>query len=113
MKEIYTEINIDASAKTVWDILIDFDNYPNWNPFMKQISGELQEGSKLKIFIKPYNSRGLNYKPTILELKVEEKIRWLGITGLPHLFDGEHSLILKKMSENKILFVKKRSSPEF
>ena len=37
MKEIYTEIEINSSAEEVWNILINFANYPNWNPFMKQI----------------------------------------------------------------------------
>jgi len=47
MKEIYTEIEINSSAKIIWNILTNFDNYPNWNPFMKQIIGELQEDSKI------------------------------------------------------------------
>ncbi|MGP8023888.1 MAG: SRPBCC family protein [Methanobacterium sp.] len=76
MKEIYTEIEINSSAKIIWNILTNFDNYPNWNPFMKQIIGELQEDSKIQITIKPYNSRSITYKPKILELKPEEKIKW-------------------------------------
>jgi hypothetical protein len=107
MKEIYTEIVIKSSTKVIWNIIINFDNYPNWNPFMKQIIGELQEGSKIQVTIKPYNSGNITYKPKILELKPEEKIKWLGITGIPHLFDGEHSLILKKIDENKVLFIQK------
>ena len=31
----------------------------------------------------------------------------VGITGIPHLFDGEHNLILKKIDENKVLFIQK------
>ncbi len=107
MKEIYTEIEINSSVEEIWNILTNFDNYPNWNPFMKQINGELQEGSKIQVTIKPYNSGSIVYKPRILELKPEEKIKWLGITGIPHLFDGEHSLILKKIDENKVLFIQK------
>ena len=98
---------INSSAKLVWDILTDFDNFPKWNPFMKQISGELREGSRIQVLIKPYNSRDITYKPTILDLKHEEKIKWLGNTWIPHLFDSEHSLILKKIDENRILFVQK------
>jgi uncharacterized protein YndB with AHSA1/START domain len=55
MKEIYTEIEINASAGIVWDILTDFDNFPNWNPFIKKISGILQEGERIEVFIKPPN----------------------------------------------------------
>ena len=31
----------------------------------------------------------------------------VGITGIPHLFDGEHNLILEKIDENKVLFIQK------
>jgi uncharacterized protein YndB with AHSA1/START domain len=35
MKELHTEIEIDASAERVWDILTDFASYPQWNPFIR------------------------------------------------------------------------------
>lgn len=107
MKEIYTEIEINASASMVWDILTDFDNFPNWNPFIKEISGNLQEGAQIEAFIKPPNSSGMKFKPKILAYKPEEELRWLGSLRIPKLFDGEHSLIIKRISENKVLFVQK------
>ena len=39
MKEIYTEIEINASANIIWRIITDFEGYPHWNPFIKEISG--------------------------------------------------------------------------
>lgn len=144
MKELYTEIEINASASVVWDILTDFNNFPNWNPFIKEISGNLQEGSQIEVFItppknrsfqknhrffdapknqrffegffgrakifdfcKPPNSNGMRFKPKILTCKPKEEIRWLGNLWIPKLFDGEHSLIIEKISENKILFIQK------
>ncbi len=47
MKEIKTEIDIHSSSEKVWRILTDFSKYPEWNPFIDRISGELKEGSKL------------------------------------------------------------------
>ncbi|MFC2112118.1 hypothetical protein ACFLTA_02525 [Bacteroidota bacterium] len=32
-----------------WEILSDFPSYPEWNPFITQISGELKTGSKLNV----------------------------------------------------------------
>lgn len=125
MKELYTEIEINASASTVWDILTDFDNFSKWNPFIKAISGNLQEGSqievvitppknrrffgraKIKDFCKPPNSNGMKFRPKILTYKPEEELRWLGNLWVPKLFDGEHSLIIEKISENKVLFIQK------
>jgi uncharacterized protein YndB with AHSA1/START domain len=37
MKELHSEIEIDASAERVWAILTDFASYPRWNPFIRSI----------------------------------------------------------------------------
>lgn len=36
MKEIYTEIEIDAPASIVWSIITDFEDFTRWNPFIKE-----------------------------------------------------------------------------
>jgi hypothetical protein len=107
MKEIYTEIEINASAKVVWDILMDFEDFTNWNPFMKQISGNPQVGSRIQVFLQPPNSRGMTFKPEILEYKPEIKLRWIGNTLIPKIFDGEPNLIIKKINKDKVLFIQK------
>lgn len=107
MKEIYSEIEINASSKVVWDILMDFDNFPNWNPFIKEISGNPQVGSKLQVLIQPPDSRGMTFKPKILDNEAEKKLRWIGTLGIPKIFDGEHSWIINEINENKVLFVQK------
>ncbi|MGF7117062.1 SRPBCC family protein [Methanobacterium oryzae] len=107
MKEIYTEIEINASADVVWNIITNFDDYPRWNPFIKEISGNLQEGAQIEVFIKPPNSKGMKFKPKIIKFQPEKEVRWLGRLWIPKLFDGEHSLIIRKISENKVLFIQK------
>lgn len=107
IREIYTEIEINASSDTVWDILTDFDNFPNWNPFIKEISGKLQEGARIEVFIKPPNSNGMKFKPKILTYRPGKELRWLGNLWIPKLFEGEHSLIIEKISEDKVLFIQK------
>ena len=47
MKEIYSEIEINAPANVVWDIITDFDNYPEWNPFIMEISGNQIVGKQI------------------------------------------------------------------
>ncbi|MEN6591635.1 MAG: Polyketide cyclase / dehydrase and lipid transport [Methanobacterium sp. PtaU1.Bin097] len=107
MKEIHTEIEINAPASVVWEILTDFDHYPQWNPFIKEISGHQIVGAQLEVFIKPPNSNGMRFKPKILSYKPKEELRWLGALWIPKLFDGEHSLIIEKIDENKVLFIQK------
>ncbi len=35
MKSLKTSITIEAAPSVVWDILMDFEAYPDWNPFIK------------------------------------------------------------------------------
>lgn len=105
MKEIITEITIDANISTVWKVLMDFENHPKWNPFIKSISGEKIVGKKLEVFIKPPDGNGMTFKPVILKLDVNKEFRWKGKLGVPGLFDGEHFFILEPIEGNKTKFV--------
>jgi hypothetical protein len=107
MKEICTKIIINASPAVVWNIITDFENFGNWNPFIKKISGIPKEGNTIKVFIKPPNSNGIRFEPKILKYEPEKEIRWLGNLWVPKIFDGEHSLTIKKVEEYKVLFIQK------
>jgi hypothetical protein len=107
MKEICTKIQINASPIVVWNIINDFVNYEKWNPFIRRISGNPKEGYEIEILIKPPKSNGIRFKPKILKYDPEKEIRWLGRLWIPKLFDGEHSLTIKKLNENKVLFIQK------
>lgn len=43
------EIVINAPADLVWDVLLDFDNYGEWNPFCPSVKGEPVVGSALEM----------------------------------------------------------------
>ena len=45
MKEIRKETEIEAPVPDVWMVLTDFASYPEWNPFMRSIKGDLAEGA--------------------------------------------------------------------
>lgn len=93
-KEIKTEILINATPEKVWSILIDFDNYPNWNPFIKSIKGEVKVGNKITAIIEPPESKGMTFKPKILSFDTNKELKWLGHLLFAGLFDGEHKFEL-------------------
>ena len=107
MKEVYSEIQINASASVVWGILTDFEKFGEWNPFITEISGTLKEGSELRIFIEPPNSNGMEFKPTLKKVETEKKIQWLGKVWIPKLFDGEHRWIINQIDDSTVLFIQK------
>jgi hypothetical protein len=93
-KEIKTEILINASPEKIWTILTHFDNYPNWNPFIKSIKGEVKVGKKITARIEPPNAKGMTFKPRILVFNPNKELRWLGHLLFAGLFDGEHKFEL-------------------
>lgn len=101
MKTIQTEILIDAEVSKVWDILMDFETYPKWNPFIKSISGEQKIGEKLTVSIKPPGGNGMTFKPKILAIHPPKEFRWKGQLGIPGIFDGEHFFLLEASQAGK------------
>jgi len=53
IRELRTEIEIDAPPERVWDVLTDFGAYPEWNEFITSIKGEPTVGSRLLVHIEP------------------------------------------------------------
>ncbi|MFV5703329.1 SRPBCC family protein [Flavobacterium sp. XS2P12] len=93
-KEIKTEISINTTLDKVWAVLINFDNYPNWNPFIKSIKGEVKIGNNITVRIEPPKSKGMTFKPRILTFETNKEMSWLGHFLFSGLFDGEHKFEL-------------------
>ena len=98
MKSLKTEIIINAPIAKVWQVLTNFKAYPEWNPFIKRISGELGIASKLEVSIQPKGQNAMTIKPTILDVQEEKEFRWLGHLFIRGLFDGEHYFQLEVLS---------------
>ena len=89
MRAIHTEIGIGAPAAAVWSILIDTDNWAEWNPFAK-LSGRVAVGERVSVTLTPPGKSAMTLRPTIVKLEAGREFRWLGHLGIPGLFDGEH-----------------------
>ena len=93
-KEIKTEILINATPQKVWSILTNYENYPNWNPFIKSIIGEVKVGNKITARIEPPEAKGMTFKPKILTYETNKELSWIGHLLFAGLFDGEHKFEL-------------------
>ena len=93
-KEIKTEITINATTDKVWAVLTDFENYPNWNPFIKSIKGTVAVGNNIIARMEPPGANGMTFKPKVLAYDSNKEFRWIGHLLIPGLFDGEHKFEL-------------------
>lgn len=104
-KEIKTKIRIEASPAKVWAILTDFDKYPEWNPFIKSIKGDVAVGNKIVARIEPPEAKGMTFKPTVLAFDTNKEFRWIGHLLVKGLFDGEHKFELIDNGDGSTTFV--------
>ncbi|KAK4530149.1 hypothetical protein CCYA_CCYA03G1006 [Cyanidiococcus yangmingshanensis] len=85
--QVNTSIEILAPASVIWDILIDFDRYPEWNHLFVSVKGTPQLGATLTVQM----SRNMRFRPKVIQLLQENELTWEGKLGLGWFFRGKHS----------------------
>ncbi len=89
MPSVRVSTEIAASAAEVWRVLTDLAHFPQWNPFIREASGELVVGRR--IHVRPRTSLGLlSFHPTITRCERPHELRWRGGLVHPLLARGEH-----------------------
>ena len=101
MKSISTSITINAPVTEVWEALMQFDAYPEWNPFVRQISGNASNGEQLQVTIQGEGQKPMSFQPIVLESNPNREFRWKGKLFVKGLFDGEHYFKLESIGVNR------------
>jgi|1185.fasta_scaffold51317_2 hypothetical protein len=104
MKEISTEILIQGSSADVWNVLTDFRSYPRWNPFIKEIRGDLIVGSKLELKIVTPKKKIRTYNPVVTVVTPNSELRWYGRAFMPGILDGERIFKISHNGSQSIRF---------
>jgi hypothetical protein len=104
MRMVSSEIEIAAPAAPVWDVLTNMERYPEWNPFIREITGTLQVGERLSVRIQPPGGRAMTFRPTVRSFAPERELVWLGHLVIPGLFDGEHRFSIQPLEGDQVRF---------
>jgi len=99
MKEIRTEVRIQAPAQVVWAQLMDFEKYAEWNPFIISMQGEAKEGSFLESSLQLPGKKAMRFEPQVLVVDKNREFRWKGKLMVKGLFDGEHYFQLEEQAD--------------
>jgi hypothetical protein len=99
---LHTVIEINAEPERVWSILADFARYPEWNPFIRSIQGELKQGARLEVRIQPSGTKGMTFRPSVQAVNTGYELRWLGHFMFPGIFDGEHSFVIESIAAGRV-----------
>ena len=105
MKDVSTEIEIEAPAEKVWKILTDFVSYPEWNPFITKMKGDLRNGANLEMHLHiPGEKKETVLKVTILNVEENKELCWLGkLAG--GMFSGKRRFVIEPINEKRVRFI--------
>ena len=98
-REIVTEVEIAAPPERVWSVLTDAAKYPEWNPFIVSMQGDIQPGATLTNEMRPQAGSPMTFRPVVLRAEPDRELRWLGTLGFPRIFDGENYFLLNPSPE--------------
>lgn len=107
VKEAFSEVEIQAPAERIWQMLTNFASYPEWNPFIHRISGQPKERTRLKVYIEPPGAKGRTFHPKILKAQPNCELRWLGRLLIPGLFDSDYIFTIEHIGRNRVRFVQR------
>jgi len=103
--EVRDEIEINASPEKVWNTIIDFKKYNEWNSQLFYLGGTIQLGGELHLKLAVEGTTPYEFKPILSVWEDKKRMAWIGRTGLPRIFDGEHFFELKVLGPDKTLLI--------
>jgi hypothetical protein len=90
-----TRIIIDAPIAAVWEVLVQLEQYPEWNPTL-QFCGEARKGASIPMRVKLFNQSFT--VPVVFEaVDAERELRWRG--GPRWLLSGSHYFKIRQADE--------------
>ncbi len=96
-KTVSTTTLIDAPREDVWRVVVDFDAYREWNPYMRIAGDAPAVGGEFDVELDPgADARELH--ATIFVFKPPRKLRWQSRLVVPGLMDVEYEVIVAPVS---------------
>src|SRR6266702_1477499 len=76
----HTFVEINAPAEKVWAVLTDTGSYPQWNPYVVEVTGIPKVGERLKI-VEQINGKRRSHNVLVTSLDSKERqLAWAGST---------------------------------
>lgn len=105
MKELRTEVMIDAAPERVFQILTDIARYQEWNPLIVLAQGRVAPGEKLDIRIRPPGKGDQPYVVEVIRVVPGREFVWLGHMKMRGILDGMHFFEIFPEGTNRVRLV--------
>jgi hypothetical protein len=104
MHELHTDIEIAAPPQTIWAVLTDLPAYGRWNPFIRQVYGDLHGGTYLEVSVRPPGARRARLRPKVLVVAPPRELCWRAYVLMPEVLEVEQRFLLGPTSNGEVHF---------
>ncbi len=99
--EVVAVTEIDAPAAVVFEVLRDVARWHEWSTWLAWDGGAMRAGETLTLRLTPPGGGGYAFSPTVLTVEAPTHLAWVGRTGMPGVFDGEHHFVLTPLHDGR------------
>jgi hypothetical protein len=107
MIELVCSVDIQAPAEVVWRLLTDLPRFQEWNPFIREASGQIRAGGVVRVRVRPSLAIPLVFHAEVLQCQERRELRWRGHFLAPWLASGEHTFTLQPQAAGAVRFVQR------
>ncbi|MGH4016662.1 MAG: SRPBCC family protein [Pseudonocardiaceae bacterium] len=108
MRELRSQVDIDAPPERVWEALTSFPTFPSWNPFIREAEGRLTPGARIKIKLR-LGRWLVTFHPVLTVVDEPRELRWLARQWMPGIFDVDRRFLLEPLGRAGSRFVQSES----
>lgn len=76
MKELRTEITLEAPVERIWEMLADCSLYRHWNPLFSEAKGDLTVGGRLELVVALPEIAPFRVEPELLTVEPQRGFCW-------------------------------------
>jgi hypothetical protein len=105
MKELCTEIEIQAPPEKVWQILSDLEHWSDWNPFIHRVHGKAVLDEKVDIRVRSTASKDMVLHCKVVKVVRNHELSWQYHVLAPFAYRGEHTFRIEPLGENRTRFI--------
>ncbi|MFT4518042.1 MAG: hypothetical protein ACI9JM_000419 [Halioglobus sp.] len=97
---ITTRTVLPATVEESWEVLTDFSQYPDWNPYLPRVDGVLAPGEKVSFTLASKNfPESIDMTATLGEVTDNVRFFWKGRLVIQGLFDTRHVFELQQRED--------------
>ncbi len=101
---IRSEIILPASPERSWQVLTDFSKYPQWNPYLTRVEGQLEPGETISFTLVDANfAEPLDITARVTGVTPNEELYWIGAAIMRGVYDTRHVFQLEAQADGTTL----------